>query len=356
MPQRPNDFRCGLTADFLDASGKLVYRDIGLGTLDAADLRHAFLPRHEKRISGDLLSDLDAVISLTPAYDAASFAAVSERLLAVVRFGVGYEMVDVDACTEAGVALCITRGAVNESVAEATLTWMLALSHKLVQKDRLVRESRWADRGQYMGGELHGRTLGLIGAGGIGRALVRILEGFGMAQPLVFDPYLDHALADKLGLRPVDLVTLMSEADFVSVNCPLNDETRDLVDASALARMKPDAFLINTARGGIVNESALYDALKEQRIAGAATDVFAEEPAGGTHPFCQLDNILLAPHCFAWTDELFARIGRMATEAVVDFARGEVPQPLLVNPEVLDHPGFRQKLARFQNQPAYPSS
>lgn len=334
-------FAVGLTRDFLTADGKLVYKDIGLSVLKGVP--HRFLDRHEPMITPDLLKDVDAVISLTPKYTAASFAGL-ERLISVVRFGVGYDTVNVQACTDADVLLCITAGAVNHSVAEATIMWMLALGHRTFDKDRLVREGRWADRSNYMGSELRGKTLGVVGLGGIGGRLVEMLQGFGMNPPLAFDPY----AKPRPGVTLVPLEQLMREADFVSVNCPLTDQTRDLIRQEHIALMKPTAFLINTARGGIVNEAALFDALKHRRIAGAASDVYATEPAGQEHPFTQLDNIILAPHCIAWTDELFSEIGTMAAQSVLEIAHGRVPATGVVNREVLARPGFQRKLARFQ--------
>ena len=341
-------FQIGLTRDFLAPNGQLTYKDIGLGLLEAAPgVRHRFLDRHEPTVTADLLQDVDAVISLTPKYTAASFVGV-ERLVAVVRFGVGYEMVDIAACTAADVLLCITTGAVNYSVAEATIGWMLALSHRMVAKDRLMRDGRWAERAHYMGSELRGHTLGVVGLGGIGRRLVELLRGFGMNRPLAFDPFLKPDQAAAVGVELVTLERLMRESDFVSVNCPLNDQTRDLIRQEHLALMKPTAFLINTARGGIVNEAALVEALQQKRIAGAASDVYGKEPAGKEHPFTQLDNILLAPHCIAWTDELFGEIGTMAAQAALEIAHGRVPAVGVINPEVLARPGFRRKLARWK--------
>jgi len=335
---------CLISADFLNSQNELVYKDIGLSRLDAAGIQHSFLKEHRPEVEANQLSGADAIISLTPKFNAASFNGIEDQLLAVVRFGVGYDMVDVDACTEAGVALCITRGAVNHSVSEAIITWMLALSHRLKEKDQLVREGRWAERGSYMGNELNGRTLGLVGAGSIGSHLVQVLKGFGMKKVLAFDPYLQADVAAEMGIQLVELDELMQASDFVSVNCPLTDETRDLIGAKQLELMPRHAYLVNTARGGIVNEAALFDALKAHRIAGAATDVFESEPADGSHPFAKLDNIFLAPHCFAWTDELFARIGHMAADAVVEFSQGKVPEDLLVNPEVLKTERFQAKL------------
>jgi phosphoglycerate dehydrogenase-like enzyme len=274
------------------------------------------------------------VISLAPRYTAESLQGV-ERLVAIVRFGVGYDMVDVAACTRADVLLCITSGAVNHSVAEATITWMLALSHRVFVKDRLTREGRWTERALHTGTELRDRTLGVVGIGGIGGRLVEMLRGFGMKPPLAFDPYTPAQRAAELGVTLVSLERLMKESDFVSINCPLNDQTRNLIGRDHLALMKPGAFLINTARGGIVNEEALIETLRDRRIAGAAMDVFASEPVKSGHPLAQLDNVILAPHCIAWTDELFRDIGQMACRITAAISRGEVP-PGVVNRDVLE--------------------
>ena len=342
-------FKVGLTRDFLAPDGKCVYKDIGLSVLDAGEsVQYRFLNRHETTITPDMLDDLDAVISLTPKYTAASLER-SERLVAIVRFGVGYDMVDVKACTDADVLLCITAGAVNHSVAEAIIAWMLALNHRVFEKDRLVREGRWAERMHFMGGELRGRTLGIVGLGGIGERLVDLLKNFGMNQPLAFDPYVSPERAATLRVRLVPLEQLMRGSDFISVNCPLTEQTRDLIGRDQIASMRPTAFLINTARGGIVNEGALLKALNEKRIAGAAVDVYATEPAGVEHPFTGLDNVILAPHCIAWTDELFSEIGTMAARTVLTIAGGRVPVSGVVNGDVLERPGFQQKLARYRH-------
>ncbi len=342
-------FRIGLTRDFLSPEGKLTYKDMGLRVLESQPgITHEFFSRHENPVAADQLRDYDAVISLAPKYTADSFRGV-ERLAAIFRFGVGYDMVDLKACSEANVAVFITVGAVNHSVAEATIAWMLALSHRMFAKDRLVREGRWTERVNYMGRELRGRTLGVVGLGGIGGRLVEMLRGFGMNRPLAFDPYASPERAKELGVELVPLERLMRESDFVSINCPLTEQTRNLIGRAQIALMKPDAFLINTARGGIVNEVALVEPLKSRRIAGAASDVYEKEPAGKEHPFTQLDNIILAPHCIAWTDELFAEIGTMACRQAVAFAKGEIPTGL-VNKDVLERPGFKAKRARLGRQ------
>ena len=257
----------------------------------------------------------------------------------------GYDTVDVQACTEADVLLYTTVGAVDYPVATATLTWMLALGHNVRVKDNLVRTGRWHDRVQYMGSELRDRTLGIIGLGGIGRALIRLLDGFAMNQPVAFDPFVDPQVAEELGVKLVELDELLQTSDFVSIHCPLNDQTRDLIGSRELALMKPNAYLINTARGGIVDEDALYEMLAHQRIAGAAIDCFENEPITKPHRFGEFENVLLAGHCIAWTNEMFADIGRLACQGMVDLSLGHAPRHI-INPQVLESPGFAEKWRR----------
>ena len=337
-----------LTHDFYDAQGALRYRDIGLAALAAQPaIATERFARHEAEIAPEQLAEADAVLVLTPRVTARSLSQ-AERLLVVARFGVGYDSVDVAACTAHDVALTIAAGAVDRPVAEATLAWMLALSYRLGIKDRLVREARWDDRSQHMGAGLTGRTVGIIGFGGIGRTLAQLTTKLDMAPPLVFDPLVSAESVAVAGGRSVGLDELLASADFVSIHCPLTESTRGLIGAAQLARMKPTAFLINTARGGIVDEVALYEALRTRRIAGAAIDCFEHEPLTLAPPLAELDNVWLAPHAIAWTDDLFAAIGRTALESVVALFRGRRPARGVVNPEVFDRPGFQAKLRRVQ--------
>ena len=167
--------------------------------------------------------------------------------------------------------------------------------------------------------------MGVVGLGGIAKAVIRLLSGFGMGPPLAYDPYADRAVADRLGVRLVELDTLLAEADYVSLHCPLTPTTRGLIGQRELALLKPSTYLLNTARGGIVDEDALFEALSTGKLAGAALDCFADEPVTAPHRFGQLDNVLLAPHCIAWTDELFRDIGRTICGAVVELSLGASP-------------------------------
>jgi phosphoglycerate dehydrogenase-like enzyme len=211
----------------------------------------------------------------------------------------------------------------------------------------LVRTGQWNERTKYMGRELRERTLGVIGLGGIARKLIELLRAFGMNPPLAFDPFAKPEMAASLGVRLVSLEELLRQSDFVSIHCPLTDETRSLIGKRELALMKLDAYLLNTARGGIVDEDAFYQALKERRIAGAALDCFAQEPVTAPHRFGELDNVLLAPHSIAWTNELFRDIGRAACQVMVDLSLGVKPRGVL-NPELFERPAFQAKWKRFQ--------
>jgi phosphoglycerate dehydrogenase-like enzyme len=345
-PTRQARFRIAWTGDFFGPDGVPRYRDLGLSVFDGqAHIECRPFADFRREITPEQVGDAQGVIVLTPAVTAGSVASAG-NLLAFARFGVGFDAVDVTACTAADVAVIIARGAVDRSVAEATLAWMLALTHHVRLKDALVRGGRWEERSRYMGSELRDRTLGVIGLGGIAQALVKLVACFGMRPPLAFDPYADPQKAQALGVHLVALDELLRQADFVSIHCPLNEETQGLIGARELGLMKPTAWLLNTARGGIVDEDALFEVLRDRRIAGAALDVFAAEPATPLPRLAKLDNVLLAPHCIAWTDEMFRDIGRTVCRALLDLSLGRRPGGV-VNPEVFDQPSFQAKWCRL---------
>jgi phosphoglycerate dehydrogenase-like enzyme len=288
------------------------------------------------------IAHYDAVITLHPAFTSASFTG-DDRLAIIARWGVGYDMIDVPACTHAGVLLAITAGAVRKPVAEGILTFFLALAKKLPAKDRLVRTGRWDLKAQASGLGLSGKTFGSVGLGNIGSEMFRLLRPFDPGRMLAFDPYVGQEAAAGLGVELVDLPTLFTESDFVAVNCPLNRETRGMIDAGLLALMKPTAYLVNAARGAIVDEAALTAALEAGRIAGAGLDVFEQEPLPVDHPLTKLDTVILAPHAIAWTDDLYRGNGVGACQNVLAVLRGEIPR-YTVNPEVVERPGFQAKL------------
>ncbi len=337
-----NPFRVGLTRDFLKPDGTLGFGDIGLDLLDAAPgLEWEFLAENTPELTPDQIRDYDALLVLSPQITAATLEGV-ERLSVVARFGVGYDNVDVPACTRSGVLLTITPDGVRRPVAVTAMTFLLALSHRLLQKDRLTREGRWAEKLDYMGMGVTGRTLGVIGFGNIGREIFHLARPFGMRH-LAADPLASAEAARELGVDLVPLDTLLAESDYVCICCALTAETHHLLDAAKLSLMKPSAYLINVARGPIVDQRALTEALREERIAGAGLDVFEREPVDPEDPILTLDNVIVAPHALCWTDECFLGNGRSACESILDVAAGRVPR-YVVNREALNHPRLKERL------------
>jgi D-3-phosphoglycerate dehydrogenase len=253
-------------------------------------------------------------------------------LLAVCSAGAGYDIIDIEACTAAGVIVCNNSGPGREAVAEHALGFMLALAKKIVVADRTMRRERVQDRSALRSSELLGKTLGIVGVGQIGGRLIELCAPFAM-EVLAFDPYLTDEEAAARGATKVSLDELLERADFVQLNCPLTPETEGLIGREQFARMKPSAFFITTARGPVHDESALYDALVSGRIAGAGIDVFHDEPPDPSHPLLTLDNVVASPHTAGITVEATRDIARATAEQWLTIFAGKVP-PRLVNPEV----------------------
>jgi D-3-phosphoglycerate dehydrogenase len=338
-------FRAGVTRDFLKPDGTPGFGDIGLGLLDEAGVAWEYLAENTRELSAEQVCGYDALLVLGPRVTAATLAG-ADRLALVARFGVGYDNVDVAACTQHGVLLTITPDGVRRPVAVSALTLLLALSHKLLIKDRLTRAGRWADKLDHVGQGLTGRTLGVIGLGNIGRELVAVTRPLGLRY-LAFDPYVLPTAATECGAELVMLEELLSRSDYVCVCCALTAETHHLLDGPRLALLKPTAYLINVARGPIVDQAALTAALRERRIQGAGLDVFEQEPIDPADLLLQLDNVIVAPHALCWTDECFRNNGHSACTAIRDVAAGRLPRTAIVNRDVEDHPRLLEKLRRF---------
>jgi phosphoglycerate dehydrogenase-like enzyme len=337
-------FRVGLTRDFLKPDGSLGFGDIGLDALDVQPgLAWEFLPESHAELPRAVADQYDALLVLGPKVTTATVAGC-QRLALVARFGVGYDNVDVPACTAAGVMLTITPDGVRRPVASSVLAFLLALAHKLPIKDRLTRTGRWHERLDYMGLGLTGKTLGVIGLGNIGREVFRLAAPLEMRH-VGHDPHVTPDAAAAAGIEWLALDQLLATADFVVVCCALTNETLHLLDARRLALMQPTSYLINVARGPIVDQAALTAVLREGMIAGAALDVFEQEPIDPSDPLLVLDNVILAPHAICWTDECFLNNGRSAVRSILDVAAGRVPQ-FVVNREVLESPVLKAKLQR----------
>jgi D-3-phosphoglycerate dehydrogenase len=342
-------FRVALSGDFRQPDGSPIYPDFDLAPLrNAPGVEVEFLDPSDP-IRAEQVADFDALILLAPRFTGQSIHP-NGRLAVVARFGVGYDTVEVDACTAASIAVVITPDGVRRPVAVAIITLMLALSGRLMAKDRLTREAAagFARRGENMGFGLVGRTLGSIGIGNIGSELFRLARPFDM-RFIAHDPFVDAEHFAALGVEPVGLEDLFRRADIVSVSCPLSEATRRLVNAERLALMKPTAYLINTARGPIVDQAALTTVLQDRRIAGAGLDVLDSEPPDPDDPILKLDNVILTPHALCWTDQCFAGIGAADVEAVIDVLHGRQPR-LMVNNALLTTERWRQRMADLRSR------
>ena len=337
--------RIGVTKDAIDSEGNFIAPGPGLKLLDETPgVEYDVLSELLGEVTPQQIEGYDMVFSLTPRWTASTFKG-NDRLLSVHRFGVGYDMVDVPALTEAGVALCITREAVRRPVSAAILAFLLALSTRMMFKDRLIREGRWAERANYHGIGLVGKTLGVIGVGNIGHDVFRLAMPLEMRH-IGCDPYIGQEKVSDVNCELVDMDTILRESDFLSICCPLNDETRHMMGEKELRKMKPSSFLINMARGPVVDEKALTRALAERWIQGAGLDVFEEEPTPPSNPLLKLDNVILAPHSLAWLDQMFTGQWDSILGQMNAIRRGAVPAGL-VNTEVWDSPSFQRKLRRF---------
>jgi phosphoglycerate dehydrogenase-like enzyme len=329
-------FRVGITRSVLRPDGRPIFGEACFRILDEAGIAWEIIGRDEPELSPDAAARYDALCVMVGRVTPRTLSPEKLRTRLIARFGVGYDSVDVPACTENGVLLTIAPDGVRRPVATNVITFVLALAQKLLVKHRLTSEGRWAERLQHIGMGLSGRTLGAIGMGNIGAEVFRLAAPFGMRH-LAYDPHPNRALARELGVDFVDLDTLLRTADFVCVMCPLSEKTRGLIGRRELALMKPTSYLINTARGPIVDEAALYEALAGRRIAGAGLDVFIEEPTPADNPILRLDNVIVTPHSLCFTDECLDGLAKSTFAAAAAVAQGRVP-PYVVNPDALRHP------------------
>src|SRR6201997_3719804 len=265
------------------------------------------------------------------------------NLLIVSSNGAGFDPVDVEACTRAGVLVVNQSGGNAHSVAEHALGMLLTLSKRIIEADRVLRRDRDVNRNALMGTEVQGRTIGIVGIGNVGRRIAELCKGLLGMKVLAYDPYLSAAEIAGRGGEKVELDELLRRSDYVSINCPLAKDSRNMISAREFALMQPHAFFITTARGFIHDEDALLQALKEKRIAGAGLDVWSKEPPPPEHPLLQFDNVLASPHTAGVTREARQNMGRIAAEQILDALDGKRP-PRIINPEVWPH--YSERFAR----------
>jgi len=302
-----------------------------LEVLRAGGLEAVYPARPVQPTESDLLEDLPGISAVLAGSEPYTRRVIesSPGLRVIARAGVGYDAVDVAAATEHGIAVTITPGTNQDTVAEHTFALILGLAKKVVAGDRTVRSGSWAREPSL---PLRGRTLGIAGLGRIGKAVALRGAGFGMAL-LAYEPFPDEAFVKQVGVTLVPLERLLAESDYLSLHMPLTPESRHVINRRTLALMKPTAFLINTARGGLVCEADLLEALRAGRLAGAALDVFEQEPPGA-NPLFELDNVLLTPHTAGVDLQSRDDMALHAARAIVALYRGDWPAHQVVNPEV----------------------
>ena len=255
------------------------------------------------------------------------------NLLIVSSNGAGFDPVDVEACTEAGVLVVNQSGGNANSVAEHALGMLLTLSKRILEADRALRREANVNRNALMGTEARGKTIGIVGLGNVGRRIAELCKGLLGMKVLAYDPYLSASEMAERGGDKVELDELLRRSDYVSISCPLTRDNRGMIGAREFALMQPHAYFITTARGFIHDEAALTEALRNKLIAGAGLDVWAKEPPPPDHPLLQVDNVLASPHTAGVTKEARINMGRIAAEQLLDALDGKRP-PRLINPEV----------------------
>lgn len=344
------NYRLGILSDLLNEDGTFTFPNYSLRRLHQPEKVSIVRIRGHAVLSQSVAQDVDFLISVPTGTAVTSLSLEPNcRLLAIVRVGVGCEDIDLAACTNAGVAVVLPAEAVIRPTAVAALTLMLALATRLIEKDRLTRlgAGKWGRRSELQGWNLHGKVLGLVGCGGIGSQFAAYARALGM-DVIAFDPALSAGDAKDLGITLQDLPQVLSGSDYLSIHCPLNAETKHLIDQGRLSLMKAEACLINTARGGIVDQEALYAALSAGRLRGAALDVFDPEPLPESEPLLKLDNVIFSAHALNWTHELDREIADANIEAINSLLAGRFPDKI-ANPAVLSNERFRRKLANLSS-------
>jgi D-3-phosphoglycerate dehydrogenase len=302
------------------------------------------------------IKDADGLIVRSGTKVTEELIAAAERLKVVGRAGSGLDNVDTPAATRRGIVVMNTPGGNTVTTAEHTMSMICAMSRRIPQATASVKSGKW-EKDKFMGVELYNKTLGIVGVGQIGSHLTKLAQGIGM-RVIAYDPYLAADRAEKMGVEMVELSELFRRADIISVHTPLTPETKGLINAQAIATMKPGVMIVNCARGGIIHEGDLFEALKSKRVAAAAFDVFEEEPVKADHMLLGLDNFICTPHIGAQTTEAQENVAVGIAEQVVDYfmkgiARGAVNIPS-VSPELLPrlqpYLSLSEQLGKLQTQ------
>ena len=285
----------------------------------------------DKELAIKAMKEADAAIIDVDPFDESIFREIAATTKLLVRFGVGYDAVDMQAASRHRIAVARTPGANRSGVAELALTLALTVKRKVVNHQLKLNEGKWQ---KYMGSELSGSTVGIVGFGAVGQKLAEYVAGFD-CRLLAYDPYPDKKQAETLNVEFTSLELLFESSDVISLHLPYNRTTDKVVDQGMIGRMKKSAVIVNTSRGGVVDEEALFDALKNRRIGGAGLDVFTIEPINPDHPMIGLDNVVLTPHIASFTHESLWSTYKMALDTAADFFNGKTCSNI-INKDFMD--------------------
>jgi phosphoglycerate dehydrogenase-like enzyme len=354
-------FKVFFTGDYLDQAGSVCGQDIGLDTLHATGFIKtdflldqapggkdaSFTDRlYSLEITPEHIAKANGVVVFRPWVKASAFAEGAEKLVVIARAGAGYDKIDLQACTANGVVVFNAPDSLTHATASAALTLLLALAKKLPRQQELVRTGKWNLQPDVYGDDLIGKTLGIIGLGKTGTELARLVAPFQM-RILAYSPRADRFAAESVGVELVaDLDRLLSEADFVSLHNRLEQQNRGMLGSRELKLLKPTAYLINVARGELIQTDALIEMLQQSRIAGAGLDVYDTEPLPVTSPLLRLENVILTPHWLPSTHRAADAVRETIVRNLIQVAQGLLPDNVL-NPHVLGHAEFLSKLALF---------
>ncbi|MCW1805116.1 2-hydroxyacid dehydrogenase [Brachybacterium squillarum] len=337
MPEHISpEYVVGLTSDGADASGRTMFGDIGLERLTDAGISWRLLPELDPHRAPDAssLEGVDAVLSFGHVPFDAGTARRAPRLKHVARFGAGYDGIDPVGLAAEGVVVTTTPDAVRGPLALSAVTLVLACAHRLVENHRATAAGRFSkERGKHRGQGVQGRTAGVVGFGAVGRLVAGHLQNLGYSV-LTLDRPSAREPAAAMDVGTCSLLELAERSDVVVVTASLNPSSRGLISADFLAAMRPSAYLVNVARGGLVDERALVDALREGRIAGAGLDVFDPEPPAAENPLLQLDNVTLSPHALCWTEDFTRDVSASVIRSIIEVAQGMVPEAALSRDQV----------------------
>ena len=289
----------------------------------------------ERQVLLEHVRDVEGLLCLLTDKVDAELMNKAPKLRVVSNYAVGYDNVDVVEATRRGIIVTNTPEVLTETAADLAFALMMAAARRIVEGDKLVRAGNWKTWGPLilLGQDIHGATLGIIGFGRIGRAVARRAQGFGM-KSLYYDLRRADEVEKELGVEYAEFERLLTESDFVTIHTNLTAETHNLIGAKELARMKKTAVLVNTARGPIVDNIALFEALRDRKIAFAALDVTDPEPIPSNHPLLSLSNVIITPHIASATVATRTKMGLMAADNLISGLKGQIP-PNPVNPEIL---------------------